>query len=49
MTPQSLLEVGSGLDMMKNLKQHFDNSVQTAIQKNLAQYYGQDAQRVTAR
>ena len=49
MTPQGLLEVGSGLDMMKNLKQHFDNSVQTAIQKKLAQYYGQDAQRVTAR
>ena len=43
MTPQGLLEVGSGLDMMKNL------SVQTAIQKKLAQYYGQDAQRVTAR
>ena len=33
----------------ENLKQHFDNSVQTAIQKKLAQYYGQDAQRVTAR
>ena len=49
MTPQSLFEVGSGLDMMKNLKQHFDSSVQTAIQTQLAQYYGQDAQRVTAR
>ena len=49
MTPQSLLEVGSGLDMMKNFKQHFDNSMQTAIQKKLAQYYVQDAQRVTAR
>ena len=49
MTPQSLLEVGSGLDMMENLKQHFDSSVQTAIQTQLAQYYGQDAQSVTAR
>lgn len=48
MTPQSLLEVGSGLDIMKNLKQLFDNSVQTAIQKKLAQYYGRDVQRVTA-
>ena len=48
MTPQSLLEVGSGLDMMKNLK-HFNSTVQTAIQTQLAQYYGQDAQRVTAR
>ena len=49
MTPQSLLEVGRGLDMMENLKQHFDSSVQTAIQTQLAQYYGQDAQSVTAR
>ena len=49
MTPQSSLEVGSGLDMMENLKQHFDISVQTAIQTQLAQYYGQDAQSVTAR
>ena len=49
MTPQSLLEVDSGLDMMKNLKQHFDSSVQTAIQTQLAQYYGRDAQLVTTR
>ena len=48
-TPQSLLEVSSGLDMMKNLKQHFDSSVQTGIQTQLAQHYGQDVQRVTAR
>ena len=49
MTPQSLLEVDSGLDVMKHLKQHFDSSAQTAIQTPLAQYNGQDAQRVTAR
>ena len=49
MTPQSLLVVGSGLDMMKNLKQHFDSSVQTGTQTQLAQYYRQDVQRVTAR
>ena len=48
-TPQSLLEVSSGLDMMLNLKQHFDSSVQTGIQTQLAQHYGQDVQRVTAR
>ena len=50
MTPHSLLEVDSGLDMTKNLKQHFDNSVQTAIQKKARsmQYYGRDAQCVTA-
>ena len=49
MTPEGLLEVGSGLDVMENLKQHFDSSVQTAIQTQLAQYYGQDAQSGTAR
>ena len=49
MAPQSLFEVGSGLDMMENLKQHFDSSVQTGIQTQLAQYYGQDVQHVTAR
>ena len=49
MTPQSLLEVSNDMLMMKNLKQHFDSSVQTAIQTQLAQYYGRDAQLVTTR
>ena len=49
MTPQSLLEVSNGMLMMKNLKQHFVSSVQTAIQTQLASYYGQDAKRVRHR
>ena len=49
MTPQSLLEVSNGMLMMKNLRQHFDSSVQTAIQTQLAPYYGQDAKRVRRR
>ena len=35
-TPQSLLEVRIGLDMMINLKRHLDSSVLTAIQKHLS-------------
>ena len=46
-TPQSLLKVRIGLDMMINLKRHLAGSVQTAIQKHLSRYYGQDTQRVT--
>ena len=46
-TPQSLLEVRIGLDMMINLKRHLDSSVQTATQKHLSRYYGQDTQLVT--
>ena len=42
-----LLEVSNGMLMMK--KQHFDSSVQTAIQTQLAPYYGQDAKRVRHR
>ena len=48
MTPHSLLEVRTGMLMMKNLKQHFDSREQTAIQTQPAPYYGQDAKRVTA-
>ena len=46
MIPQSLFEVSNGMLMMKNLRQHFDSSLQTAIQTQLAPYYGQDAKRV---
>ena len=49
MIPQSLFEVSNGMLMMKNLRQHFDSSVQTAIQTQLAPYYGQDAKRVRHR
>ena len=49
MTPQSLFEVSNGMLMMKNLRQHFDSSLQTAIQTQLAPYYGQDAKRVRHR
>ena len=48
MAPQSLTEVSTGELMMKNLKQHFDSSLQISIQTQLVPYYGQDAKRVTA-